>query len=721
VRFEIQETDIAAYQRAAEFLNVNGVDLLSVQHEYGIFGGKAGINLLALLRELRMPVVSTLHTILSEPSRVQREAMDGLLNLSERVVVMSECGRELLRHVHGVPARKIDLIPHGIPAFPVPAPSKDRLGLEGRRVILTFGLLSPDKGVEHVIDALPAVVERHPDVAYVLLGATHPHVKERQGEVYRIMLERRARSLGVDSNLVFHNRFVSNDELTQFLAVADVYVTPYLKMDQITSGTLAYAVGFGKAVISTPYRYARELLDDGRGVLFPPMDSGALARELIELLDDDEKRLALGQRAAAYGQDMGWPRVAASYMEVFQRAKHDHSEQKRSAFQARTLAHRPEDLPEFHLTHLESMSEATGLLQHAAFNVPRYEAGFCLDDNARALVTMALAEESEAGDTRLIAQLTSRYLAFVRYAFNQERGRFRNFMSYTRDWLEDVGSEDSHGRAVWGLGTLTGRTSDFGRRTLARDLFHAALPATAQFTSPRAWAFSLLGIDEYLRAFDGDTEVQSVRATLGARLLSLFERSQSDDWPWFEDRLSYCNARMPQALIATGARLGNDVMLSAGLSSLEWLGTQQRSRQGYFAPIGTNGFFVRGEQRATFDQQPIEAAATVAACAEAHRATTERIWTTRARHAFNWFVGQNDLQQVLYDPVTGGCRDGLHEGSVNENQGAESTLAFLLSLLEMRALDLSPDNGIRPALRVERVREPSHPRMAVPAPRLGRG
>jgi hypothetical protein len=452
------------------------------------------------------------------------------------------------------------------------------------------------------------------------------------------------------------------------------------------------------------------------------MDPAAIARELNALLDDDQKRLVMGQRAAQYGLDMAWPRVASSYLGVFRRARSEHSKHRRSAFEARTLAHRTEDLPDFDLNHLDTMSERTGLLQHAAFNVPRYEDGYCVDDNARGLVAMALAEETEAGDAHLVGKLASRYLAFVRYAFNDERGRFRNFMNYAREWTEQIGSEDSHGRAVWGLGTLTARSSDPGRRSLARDLFHAALPATLSFTSPRAWAFALLGVDEYLRAFEGDTSVQSMRATLGAKLLALYQASSSSDWRWFEDRLSYCNARLPQALIATGARLGDETMLAAGLGSLEWLIAQQRSRDGYFAPIGTNGFYVRGQERAFFDQQPVEAAATVAACAEARRTTSERIWTTRARHAFNWFVGQNSLQQLLYDPVTGGCRDGLHESRVNENQGAESTLSFLLSLLEMRALDLLPDRGARAAFRIEssREREPSHPRNAVPMPRMGR-
>ncbi len=310
VRFEIAESEIASYRRAADFLNVNAVDVVSVQHEYGIFGGKAGRHVLQLLRELRMPIVTTLHTILAEPDPLQRGVMDELTSLSERLVVMSTSGGSLLRDVHGVSPDKIDLIPHGIPLLPAASRSKDRLGVEGRPVILTLGLLSPDKGIEYVIDALPAILGKYPDALYIVLGATHPHVKAQHGEAYRIMLENRARSLGVDSNIIFHNRFVSDEELAEFLSAADIYVTPYLKPQQITSGTLAYAVGSGKAVISTPYWYASELLADGRGILVPWRDPQAIAREVIGLLGDDGKRRALSERAAAYGRDMVWPAVA---------------------------------------------------------------------------------------------------------------------------------------------------------------------------------------------------------------------------------------------------------------------------------------------------------------------------------------------------------------------------------------------------------------------------
>jgi len=686
VQFEITEPDLISYRRAADFLNVSGVDVLSLQHEFGIFGGKAGSHVLTLLRELRMPIVTTLHTILEAPNDRQRRVMDELADLSSRLVVMTEEGAALLHEVHLVPRSRIDLIPHGIPSLPE-GDRKHQLGVAGKSVLLTFGLLSPDKGIEHVIDALPAILERHPETVYIVLGATHPHVKEKAGEIYRLGLVTRAARLGVEASVIFHDRFVSNAELTEFLAAADIYVTPYLNMEQSTSGTLAYAVGSGRAVISTPYRHARELLADGRGILVPRADAAAIAREVNGLLGDDAKRRSLGERAAAYGVSPLWPSVANAYLESFERAWAEHKQQDRARHQAQTRATRVLELPEVNFEHLGLLTDHTGILQHADFSVPSYEQGYCIDDNARALLLMALVEDSGTDDPKLVRALSSRYLAFVNHAFEPEGRRFRNFMSYSRQWKEDAGSDDSHGRAIWALGTVVGRSSHPGRQSLAGWLFQAGLPPVLELSSPRAWAYALLGIAEYLRAFWGDSQVQAVQSALAERLLDLFRRSSSLDWPWFEDRLTYCNARLPQALIATSEWLGDKEMQDAGVRALEWLIELQTTKDDYFAPIGSNGFYVRGGTRARFDQQPVEAGSTVSACLDAWRITGDARWLSPARRAFDWFLGQNELQRPIYDPATGACHDGLHADRVNANQGAESTLSFLLALFEMRSID----------------------------------
>jgi glycosyltransferase involved in cell wall biosynthesis len=685
VRFEIPEGDLASYRRAADFLNVNQVDVLSVQHEYGIFGGKAGSHVLTLLRELRMPIVTTLHTILADPNPAQRMVLDELAHLSERLVVMSESGAELLRKVHGISPDQIDLIPHGIPTVPSGGGSKDRLGVEGQTVLLTFGLLSPDKGIEYVIDALPEIVAAHPDTVYIVLGATHPHIVERDGEAYRLMLEARARHLGVDGRMIFHNRFVSQEELTEFLSAADIYITPYLQPGQITSGTLAYAAGAGKAVISTPYTYARELLAGGRGILVPWRDSGAIAEEVCGLIREPARAKDMCARAAGHGREMRWTAVARQYVETFRRAVAKDTKRRRLSFQAQTLASRPAGWPEIDLRHLQAMTDQTGLLQHAVFNIPRYDDGYCLDDNARALLLATLVEDEGTDDLAHVRELSARYLAFVNHAFDRTSKRFRNFLSYSRQWLEPNGSEDSHGRALWALGTVVGRAGDPGRQSLAGDLFHAALPAISAFTSPRAWAYTLLGIDEYLHAFQGDSVVETLRCDLAARLFDVYRRASAPEWPWFEDSLTYCNARLAQALFVSGARMHRPDMVEAGVAALRWLVSVQTSPDGDFAAIGSDGFYTRGGTPAAFDQQPVEAGSTASACLDAYRITGDASWIATASCAFEWFLGRNQLHQWLYDTSTGGCCDGLHPDRVNRNQGAEATLAFLLTLCEMRA------------------------------------
>jgi glycosyltransferase involved in cell wall biosynthesis len=506
VRFEIAESEVAGYRRAGQFLNANYVDVVSLQHEYGIFGGKAGNHVGTLLRELDMPVVTTLHTILTAPSPEQRSSLEEVIALSERLVVMSDHGKQTLCELHGVSPNSIDIIPHGIPFTAPASKGRERLGFGGQRVLLTFGLLSPDKGIEYVIDALPTILERYPDTTFVVVGATHPHVRERHGEAYRLMLTSRARRLGVDRNVSFHDRFVTDAEIADFLAAADVYVTPYLNPEQSTSGTLARAIAAGKAVVSTPYWHARELLGDGRGSLVPVRDAKALAEAICELFGDDAKRAALGARAAEQGRSMAWPVVAELYLRTFETARAQ--ERRARPERVRSLvAIPPPDLPELNLRHLRSLTDQTGLLQHATFVVPRYTEGYCLDDNARALLLMALMDDSGATDPRTIRELATRYLAFVSYAFDSRTLRFKNFMSYSRRWSEDTGSEDSHGHAVWALGATIGRGSDPGKSSLSGDLFQAALPELKNFSSPRAWAYGLLGINEYLRAFQGDSSV----------------------------------------------------------------------------------------------------------------------------------------------------------------------------------------------------------------------
>lgn len=683
VRFELAEKDIDSYLRAADFLNINNVDLVCLQHEYGIFGGRAGSHILALLRELRMPIVTTLHTILRDPDPDQQKVLEEVAALSDRLVVMSERGVEFLQEIYGVLPEKIDFIPHGIPDLPFVDPSfhKDLFGVEGKIVLLSFGLLSANKGIENVIAALPAILDKHPNVVYIILGATHPHVKRQEGEMYRLSLQWLAQEKGVESQVIFYNRFVSLEELVEFIGAADIYITPYLNAAQITSGTLAYTLGAGKAVISTPYWYAEEMLAKQRGALVPFRDPAALAEQVIDLLDNESKRHAMRKRAYLFGREMIWPQVARRYMESFERARAERRRLTPPGFAVKPLDKRPGELPPLKLDHLRHMTDDTGMLQHAVFTVPNYREGYTIDDNARALVVSTLLEELGSGEA---LELASRYLAFIWYAFNMETERFRNFMDYQRNWLEESGSDDSHGRALWALGTVLGRSNTPALQSMAGQLFEQALPAIIDTTSPRAWSFALIGIYEYIRRFAGDRRASQVREELAGRLLKLYQSHRLDEWRWYEGGLSYCNAALPHALLMCGQSIPNNAMTDAGLESLSWLVHLQRADAGHFVPIGSNGFYQRGGERARFDQQPVEAQAMVSASLEAYRITGDQRWREEARRAFEWFLGRNDLNLPIYDPTTGGCRDGLHPDRPNENQGAESTLAFLQALLELR-------------------------------------
>jgi len=685
VRFEIEEQDLSSYLRAADFLNISDVDIVCLQHEFGIFGGLAGGHILALLRELRMPVVTTLHTILREPKADQRRVIHELVALSTRLVVMADRGRQMLQKIYQAPPAKIDLIPHGIPdvGFVDPTDFKDQFGVEGKVVLLTFGLLSPNKGIEYVLNALPHILAEFPDVVYIVLGATHPNELREHGEAYRLSLEILAKKNKLEKNVIFYNRFVELETLKEFIGAADFYITPYLNEAQITSGALAYTFGAGKVVISTPYWHAAELLAEDRGVLVPFGDAPAIAREVIGLLRDDTRRHAIRKNAYKLGREMVWSNVARLYMRSFELSQIEGTARSRKSLATKTLDQKPRELPELKLSHLSRMTDSTGIFQHAILTVPNFSEGYCTDDNARAFILAVLLSEVGEEPER-VRTLATTYAAFLHHAFDLRVKRFHNHLSFDRHWLDEQGSEDCQGRALWALGVGVGRSPYRSFQIMAGQLFALALPALTEFTSPRAWAFGLIGIHEYLRRLSGDSLVNQTRETLTSRLMELFERTAQPDWRWFQEDLTYDNAKLPHALILTGRTTGQQAVLERGLQALRWLTELQISEKGHFRPIGTNGFYRRGGMRANFDQQPIEAQAMVSACLEAYRATSDLWWYEQAQRAFDWFIGWNDLGLELCSPKTGGCRDGLHVDRVNRNQGAESTVAFLLSLAEMR-------------------------------------
>jgi glycosyltransferase involved in cell wall biosynthesis len=688
VHFEFDQNDLDSYLRAADYLNFSNSDVVCLQHEYGIFGGPAGSHILGLLRDLRVPVVTTLHTVLREPNPDQRRVLKQLCELSARVVVMTERSRTFLCEVYGVPEAKVDLIAHGIPDMPFVDPNfyKDQFGVEGKYVVLTFGLLSPNKGIESMLRAMPTVLAEFPNLFYIVLGATHPILLREQGESYRFGLERLANGLGIKRQVSFYNRFVELSELTEFIGAADLYVTPYLNPAQVVSGTLAYSFGCGKAVVSTPYWHAEELLADGRGVIVPFGDPAALAREIVGLLRDEPRRHAMRKKAYLLGREMIWSHVAHLYMESFQLARRSRLDRPYKPLSVRTLDEQQVELPAWRLDHLLRMTDSAGVFQHACYTLPNFAEGYCTDDNARALLLTVLLEALGQNSPE-VHQIATTSAAFLNAAFNPELGRFRNFMSFDRRWLEETGSHDSHGRAVWALGACVGRSKRRDFPSWAAQTFDRAMPAVLEFTSPRGWAFALLGIAEYFRRLSGDRRAAQARDALAGRLLDLYEKTADKDWPWFEEVLTYDNARLPQALIVSGRAGGNAEAVEVGLKSLRWLVEVQKAPEGHFRAIGSNGFYPKGRTAAQFDQQPVEACAMVSACLTAFRTTGDTAWLRDARASFEWFLGRNDLGLPLYDPQTGGCRDGLQQDRTNRNQGAESTVSFLLALAEIKLIE----------------------------------
>jgi glycosyltransferase involved in cell wall biosynthesis len=673
----IEQDEIPQYLAAARRINESGADIVCIQHEYGIFGGAAGSLLLRLLDRVEAPVVVVLHTVLEEPSPEQRHVIEALGRRASRLIVMAQKGREILQRVHGIPAGQISVVPHGVPDRPLVDSDtvKPAMGLAGHRVLLTFGLLSPNKGIETMIRAMPRIVARHPDAIYVVLGATHPHLVAREGEAYRESLIRLAAECGVSDQLRFIDGFLTNERLLDYLAASDVYVTPYLNEAQITSGTLSYAVALGRPVVSTPYWHAAELLADGVGCLVGFADSDGFANEIGALLDDEMLARQMRARAYAIGRTMLWSRLAEAYMNIFQKMMEQRPVRLRSAV---STAQRIPPL----LTAIERLTDGCGILQHSIYNVPDRDHGYCVDDNARALILMHRMPQSTRCD-----ELAQVYASFLQYAWNGSRGRFRNFMAFDRRWLEEVGSEDSFGRALWAIGVTAAEAQSRDLRRWALHLFDQVGPHVGNLPALRTRAFAILGAEAVLARHGSHALASQIVARFGRSLQESLHRHRRDDWFWFEPTLAYDNARLPEVLLLAGARGGDAAMVADGLAALGWLETVQAAPEGHFRAVGTESFGARYQPPLPFDQQPLEAWATIDAAATAHRLTGSRRWLDLADRAYRWYLGDNDLGMPMASLDDGGCFDGLMSDRANLNQGAESVLAFQLACVAMARLE----------------------------------
>lgn len=674
----IAQNDVGAYQAAARAIEASGAQALWLQHEYGIFGGSAGEHILTLLDRITLPVIVTLHTVLEKPNPDERRVLEALLRRAARVVVMAERGREILTRVYGAADRQIITIPHGVPdrMLADTAIFKPRFGWQGKQVIFTFGLLAPSKGIETMIEAMPAIVAAHPKAHYMVLGATHPNLVAHEGEAYRDRLKALAVERGVADHVSFIDAFVEHEELIDYLQAADIYATPYVNPAQITSGTLSYAVGVGKAVVSTPYVHATEILADDHGVLVDFGDSDGFARAIIALLDSDEDRAALSARAYARGRTMLWPCLATKALAEIA-AMLDHAPRRLTKPSVALPVLKP------NFAAVERMSDATGMLQHAIYSVPDRRHGYCIDDNARAL--MLVTKMDDLSDDVRDKWMTI-YASFVQHAWNPDARRFRNFMRFDREWCEDVGSEDSNGRTLWAIGTVVRHASIQKHRDWAMAMFDQTASLALELGSPRAQAFAMLGACEILACVPGHGLAAKILERFTADHLALLAEARRPEWEWFEIVLAYDNARLPEAMIRAGMALGRRDLIDTGIATLDWIIAQQTSPEGRFRAVGTESFGRVYEAPLPFDQQPLEAQATVDACAAAHAATGDARWIDEAMRAYRWFLGANDLDLALTSSNDGGCFDGLTPNGLNRNQGAESILALQLASCAISAL-----------------------------------
>jgi glycosyltransferase involved in cell wall biosynthesis len=666
----ITEDDPTSYASAARRIDESCADAVWLQHEFGLFGGPAGDMVLELVDRIAAPLIVTMHTVLADPDPDQMRVMKHLVAHASKLIVMSERSCELLATVYGADKDQIVLIPHGVPDRPFgrSAQFKTKFGFDGRDVLMTFGLLSPGKGIEAVILALPAIIEDRPNVMYCIVGATHPNLIAREGEAYRESLLALATWLGVESHIHWIDTFLETEELLDLIEAADIYVTPYPGADQSTSGTLSYAVALGKAVVSTPYVHAAELLADDHGVLVPFNDSAAIADEINALLDNPHRLLALQKRAYGRSRAMIWPEFAARSLAVIDATRMT-----------------PIAAPAFRPIGIQGLlriCDDTGILQHSIHSVPHRAHGYCVDDNARALMLMnRLGDEVEPHRARL----TTTFAAFVQGAWNDECRQFRNFMGFGRNWLEEVGSEDSIGRSLWALGATVqeGRTPEI--RRWAKGLFERAAPSATQFDSPRATAFAMLGADYLLAADDSQEIALHILQHGSKRLLTLYSKVSTPNWQWFETILAYDNCRLPEAMIRAGKRLGRSDVTNCGIATLRWINSAQIAPAGHFRPIGSDSFGKVHKMPRPFDQQPVEIWATIDAASAAYDVTGDAIWFTHAQRAYDWFSGANDRGIAVANQHTGTCRDGINPRGLNLNEGAESVLAYQLATCAMRA------------------------------------
>jgi glycosyltransferase involved in cell wall biosynthesis len=664
VKLTIRQDHQEDYLKAVKYINLSGADVCILQHEFGIFGGQSGVYILPLLHRLEIPLIVTLHTILKSPSYNEKAVLKEICKMAHKIVVMSHKAVEFLTSIYDVPKEKIALIEHGVPDIHFNAEkSKREFKLESKKVLLTFGFIGRSKGIETVIKALPEVVKKYPEIIYIVLGKTHPNVLRHSGEEYRIFLLRLVKNLQLEDHVIFLNEFIDEQDLFKYLYACDIYITPYLNEAQITSGTLSYAVGVGAAVLSTPYWHATELLAKGRGRLFNFNDSDDLAKTLTELLDNPEELKELKNKAGEFGKKITWPKTGEKYVALAEKiVKNEYPVIPKKENEPDLLI-----LPPFSLAHINRLTDDTGIIQHAKFGIPNLKEGYCLDDNARALL-MVLMAYRQMKDMRAL-ELSPIYLSYIHYLQNAD-GTFRNFLSFNRNFLDEIGSEDSFGRTIWALGYLLGNAPNDAYYQTGKLLFFNASPNFEKIKSIRGIANTMIGISYYLKSNPSDDSMTERLRNLANVLIKHYNENSASEWKWFESLLAYDNGILPLALLHSAEILNDQKITKAAIESMNFL-TSHTLKDNYLSIIGNEKWYKKEEERSIFAQQPIEA----------YFVTKDKDFLNKLYTSFLWFLGENDLRMSLYDFETKGCCDGFESYGVNRNQGAESSLAYLISHL----------------------------------------
>ncbi|MBS2100851.1 glycosyltransferase family 4 protein [Carboxylicivirga linearis] len=662
------------YLQAVKLINLSGADLCILEHEFGIFGGQSGVYILPLLYRLEVPLIVTLHTILKTPSYNEKAVLQEICKMASKIVVMSHKAIEFLVEIYQVPADKIEFIDHGVPNLQFDSQiSRKELKIDAKKVLMTFGFVGRNKGIETVIKALPKIIEKHPNVIYMVLGKTHPNVVRHSGEEYRIFLMRLVKNLKLENNVVFLNEFLDVKDLFKYLSATDIYITPYLNEAQITSGTLSYAVGVGSAVVSTPYWHAEELLADGRGQLFNFNDAEELSSIIIELFDHPEQLNLLKAKARAYGQKITWPKIGEKYLKVAHQTLTKKVEKTATKDTILDLL----ILPPFSMAHINRLTDDTGIIQHAKFGIPNLKEGYCLDDNARALL-MVLMAHKQIKDSRAL-ELSPVYLSYIHYMQNKD-GTFKNFLSFSRHYLDEIGSEDSFGRTIWALGYLLGNAPNDAYYQTGREVFFNAAPNFENLKSIRSIANTMIGVCYYLKSNPSDDSMTERLRNMAHKLIKLYDENETTDWHWFESLLAYDNGILPLALLHSAEILNEDKVLEVAINSMQFL-TAHTLNENYLSVIGNEKWYKKDGERSVFAQQPIDAMAMVLMYHQAFIVTKDKEYLSKLYISFLWFLGENDLRMSLYDFETNGCCDGFESYGVNRNQGAESSLAYLISHL----------------------------------------